>query len=168
MSGFLKKRRPTTSGTGVCPSPCTDPVIAVLANPLTFHSQETTGYRCHKDVFRHCEGVGRRFSAPQIVSRRYKCPHKTLRSAFLPNHATIPLTHGSQQSKDIEEKLGDLIPWLTKLKDSVATPSADGNLEEAERRKQLTQLVSHLFHLVDSSQPSADPWKTLRKDLRRC
>lgn len=78
------------------------------------------------------------------------------------------LTHPFQQSKDVEEKLGDLIPWLAKLKDSVAVTGADGNHEEAERRGRLTRFVSCLYCLADSIQSSVDPWKTLRNDLRNC
>lgn len=167
MSGFLKKRRLTTSGTGIGPSSCTDPVIAVL-NPLMFRSKETTGYRCYKDASRHRKGVGRRLSASQIVFRGYKCAYQTLRSTFLSNHATVLLTQRSQQSKDVENKLRDLIPWLTRLKDGVATHSAGGNHEEAERRKQLTRFVSHLCCLPNSCQSSADRWKTSRNDLRCC
>ena len=36
----------------------------------------------------------------------------------------------------------DLIPWLTKLKDNMTTPSTDNNPEEAERREQLTRFAS--------------------------
>ena len=61
-----------------------------------------------------------------------------------------PLTDFSQQSKDVEDKLGDLIPWLIKLKDSVTTASADGNHEETKRREQLIQCVVSSF-IVDSS-----------------
>ena len=57
-----------------------------------------------------------------------------------------PLTDFSQQSKDVEDKLGDLIPWLIKLKDSVTTASADGNHEETKRREQLIQCVASSLH----------------------
>ena len=62
-----------------------------------------------------------------------------------------PLTYPSQGCKDVEDKLGDLVLWLTKLKNSVTTASADGNHEEAERRKELARFLSHPRHLVDSS-----------------
>ena len=53
-----------------------------------------------------------------------------------------PLTGFSQQSKDVEDKLGDLILWLIKLKDGVTTASADGNHEETKRHEQLIQCVA--------------------------
>ena len=74
----------------------------------------------------------------------------------------------SQQCKDVEDKLGDLIPWLIKLKDSVTTASADGNHEEATRREQLTRYASYPRYPIDPNQPSADPWKMSRDRLRRC
>ena len=69
----------------------------------------------------------------------------TTRYWFSSNRATIPLIHSPQECKDVEEKLGDLIPWLIKLKDSLTTPKADNNPEEAERRENLTRFVSHLY-----------------------
>jgi hypothetical protein len=63
----------------------------------------------------------------------------------------MSLTRPSQQSKDVKEKLEELIPWLTKLKDGVTTPSADNNHEEAERREQLTQFVSYPYYIADPS-----------------
>ena len=57
-----------------------------------------------------------------------------------------PLTDFSQQSKDVEDKLGDLIPWLIKLKDSVTMASADSNHEETKRREQSIQCVASSLH----------------------
>ena len=74
----------------------------------------------------------------------------------------------SQQCKDVEDKLGDLIPWLTKLKGTVVASDTNGNYEEAERRKQLTRFVSWFCCLANSREPSVDPWKTLRNNPRRC
>ena len=51
----------------------------------------------------------------------------------------------------MEEKLGELVLWLTKLKDSVGTASSDDNPEEAERREQLTRFLSHPRHRANSS-----------------
>ena len=58
------------------------------------------------------------------------------------------LIHSSQESKDVEEKLGDLIPWLTKLKDNVMAPSAEDNREEMERLEQLTRFPLHHYLLI--------------------
>ena len=70
----------------------------------------------------------------------------------------ISLTYPSQGCKDVEDKLGDLLIWLTKLKDSVLTTSAGGNHEEAERREQLTRFLSYPHRLADSVQSSlSDP-----------
>ena len=51
----------------------------------------------------------------------------------------ISLIHSSQESKDVRDKLGDLVQWLTKIKDGVLTTSAGDNREEAEGRAQLTR-----------------------------
>ena len=64
---------------------------------------------------------------------------------------TISLIHSSQESKDVEDKLGELALWLTKLKDNVGTVSSDDNLEEAERREQLLKFLSHPHHRANSS-----------------
>ena len=68
---------------------------------------------------------------------------------------TIPLTYPSQGCKDVEDKLGDLVVWVTKLNNSVTTISADGNREEVERRKQLARFQFHPHRLVDWSQSFA-------------
>jgi len=60
-----------------------------------------------------------------------------------------PADSSTQQSKDVQDKLGDLIPWLVKLKDSVTTAGANGNHEEAKRREQLIRCVSRPRCLVD-------------------
>ena len=57
------------------------------------------------------------------------------------DHFAISLIHPSQESQDVEDRLGDLVLWLTKLKDGVVTTSVDGNREEAERREQLTMFA---------------------------
>ena len=72
--------------------------------------------------------------------------------------STISLIYPSQGCKDVEEGLGDLILWLTKLKGSVMTTRTDDNREEAERREQLTRFLLHPHPLDDSSQsPALDP-----------
>ena len=78
-----------------------------------------------------------------------------------------PLTDIPQQSKDVEDELESLIPWLTKLNNSLTKGSADDTQEEAVRREQLLRFVPR-FHLADPSQPSVGPWKTSRNDLGRC
>ena len=139
MSNIWWKRRAKAGGTGTEPTPCTDPDSYRCQNLITSHSEETTGHRCDENVAGHRKGVSRRSSAPQIVFGRYKCAYQTLRCTCLSGSVPTPLTHPFQQSKDVEDKLKDLIPWLVKLKDSVATANANGNHEEAERRKQLTR-----------------------------
>ena len=96
------------------------------------------------------------------------CHHQTLWRAFPLNSAPTPLTESSQQSKDIEDKLGDLIPWLAKLNERTTLTSIDGNHEEAERRAQLKGCVQHFRRLVDPSKPFVEPWKISRIDLKRC
>jgi hypothetical protein len=53
-------------------------------------------------------------------------------------------THGY---KGVEENLGDLVTWLTKLKDSIATTTTDDDREEAERREQLARFHHFLIDL---------------------
>ena len=100
--------------------------------------------------------------------RGYKCAHQTLRGVFLSSPVTILLTHIPQQCKDVEDKLGDLIPWLIKLKGIVMIADANGNYEEMERRKQLTRFVLRYCCLVNPCEPSVDLWRTLKNGPRGC
>jgi len=99
---------------------------------------------------------------------RHHRAHQTLRRAFPPSSALTPLTESLQQSKDIEDKLADLILWLTKLKDSATLARADGDHGEAERREQLKQYVQLLRRLADPGKQSVVPWKISRVDLKHC
>ena len=56
------------------------------------------------------------------------------------------LTDSSQQMQDMKDKLEDLIPWVTKLKDSLTKVNLDDH-EEAERRTQLAEFASHFRYL---------------------
>lgn len=76
--------------------------------------------------------------------------HYEVRSRQIGSQPCLVDLHLPQESKDVEEKLGDLIPWLNKLKGSVTTARPDDSREEAERHEQLTRFVSRLL-LVDSS-----------------
>ncbi|KAF9784629.1 hypothetical protein BJ322DRAFT_855846 [Thelephora terrestris] len=49
-----------------------------------------------------------------------------------------------EESKDVQDKLGDLIPWLIKLKGSVTTGSAGGSREEAERREEFIRALDEI------------------------
>ena len=48
----------------------------------------------------------------------------------------------------MKDKLGDLIPWLEKLQDTLAKVNPDNDREEVERRSQLAKFVSRLKSLV--------------------
>ena len=116
-------------------------LMVVVPLPLTPRSKATADYRCYEDASRHRQRVSRCVPSPQIVFGRRHCTHQTLRSRFLLDNAPTPLTASYQQSKDVGDKLADLIPWLTKLKDTMSA-TADGNHEEAKRREILTQCVA--------------------------
>ena len=79
----------------------------------------------------------------------YRRANKTLRRTFLSNRAAISLTRPLQESKDVEEKLGALIPWLTKLKESLTATRADDDSEDAEGLRQLTRFASHIYRPTD-------------------
>lgn len=42
-------------------------------------------------------------------------------------------------------KLEELIPWVTRLKDSLTKANTKDDSEEVERRTQLTKFVEHLY-----------------------
>ena len=64
----------------------------------------------------------------------------------------ISLISPFQGCKDVEEKLLELVMWLSKLKDSVVTTSADVNGEEAKRRDQLARFLSYPCCLAGTTQ----------------
>jgi len=47
-----------------------------------------------------------------------------------------------QQFQDVKDKLEDLVPWATKLKDGLTKANAKDDREEEERRAQLAKFVS--------------------------
>ena len=69
-------------------------------------------------------------------------------------YRTVLLTYPRQGCQDVEDKLGELVRWLSKLKDSVTTTNADGNREEAERHDQLARFVSNAYRLTGTTQLS--------------
>jgi hypothetical protein len=58
----------------------------------------------------------------------------------------------------VKDKLNDLIPWLEKLKETLAKVNPDGDREEVERRLQLAKFVSY-------PEPPAYPITTLYRSL---
>jgi len=64
---------------------------AVVANPLITRSEEAATNRCHEGVSRHCEGIGRWISSPQILLGWHQCAHQTLRCTPTPNNIPLPL-----------------------------------------------------------------------------
>ena len=141
MSDSQSKRPRTISGAATEQSSCTQPTNHRVHKLTPLLSKETTAYRCNDNSSRHGERVGRRFPTPQILFGSHRCVQEALRSVSPPILTAISLTHPPQQSKDIEDKLRDLIPWLTKLENTVTTGNLDTNPEEAARREQLTRLA---------------------------
>ena len=146
MPNPLRKQLPTVDGTEITSSSMGSDYHRIY-KLMNFHSKETTVHRCDESAAGYRKRVGRCFPASQIMLRRYQCAHKTLRCASQSDQAAISLIYSSQESKDVEDKLGDLVLWLTKLKDGVLTTSADNNREETERRAQLTRFPPHPSHL---------------------
>ena len=142
MSNLLRKRCPTASGVQIGSSSCRRSDHCQICKLMDLHSEEAVTYRCNKDISRHCEGVSRCMCPSQIVFGMYQCTDQALRSEFPHQIAAAPLTHSSQESKGVEEKLVDLIPWLTKLKASVTMTPDEGG-DDAERREELMWCVSH-------------------------
>jgi len=52
----------------------------------------------------------------------------------------------SQQIQDVKDKLEDLVPWVTKLEDSLTKPGAGDDSEEATRREQLKRFVLCIWY----------------------
>ena len=151
MPNLARKLRQTASGKEIGPNPCTRSNCYRICKLMAFRSEETALHRCDENATRCRKSIGRCFPSSQIMFGRYQCAHKTLRGAFRSDRITISLIHSSQESKDVEDKLGELVLWLTKLKDSVGTASSDDNPEETERREQLTRFLSHPHHRANSS-----------------
>jgi hypothetical protein len=51
------------------------------------------------------------------------------------------LTNSSQESRDVKEKLEELVHWLVKLKDVLMGADADDDREEMERRARLEKFA---------------------------
>ena len=62
-------------------------------------------------------------------------------------HSTL-LTDSSQEIQDIKDKLGDLIPWVIKLKGSLVNANTKADHEEVERRTQLAKFALCLCYLT--------------------
>jgi len=54
----------------------------------------------------------------------------------------------ARQFQDVKDKLEGLVPWVTKLKDTLTKADAKDDREEVERRAQLAKFVSHLWHVA--------------------
>ena len=149
VSGTPRKRPPSSGGAQTKPSSCEIPDHhSPLSNPLMTRSQETTIHRCRQDVIRHCEGIRRCISAPQVVFRRDQRADQALRCASPSNNPPVTPTNTTQQYNEVKDKLDDLIPWLEKLLATLAKVDPNGDHEEVERRSQLEKSVSRLSSLV--------------------
>lgn len=168
MPNVLRKRRPTASEAGIEPSICTNPGPPHNPTLTISHSEETATHRCYEGGSRCRKRVVWLVPSPPIVFGRDQCHYQTLRRALLSNIAPPLLTDLSQESKDVENELGDLIPWLAKLKDSITTAGDNGNHEEENRRDQLIRCALHPRCFAHSSSPFVDPWETSRAGPRRC
>jgi len=51
------------------------------------------------------------------------------------------LTYPSQQIQDVKDKLEDLVPWVSKLKDTLTAANGKDDREEEERRVQLAKFA---------------------------
>jgi len=56
----------------------------------------------------------------------------------VPRRFHSPLTV-PQQYKDVKEKAEQLAPWLKKLRDNIATATGNVDLEEEQRRAELSR-----------------------------
>ena len=130
MPDTQSKRSPAVSGAGTAQSSCTRFTNHNIHKLTALLSKGPATHRRNDNSSRHRERIGSRLSTTQILFESHRCVQETLRSASPPNLTAILLTpHPRQQSKDVEDKLRDLIPWLTKLENTVTTGSLDTNPE---------------------------------------
>ena len=54
----------------------------------------------------------------------------------------------SQETKDVKERLEDLVTWVTALEESLMKLKTGNDPEEGERCQQLAQFISRLLHLA--------------------
>ena len=123
---------------------------------MTSHSEETAVHRCNEDAVGYRKRVSRRLSSPQIVFGRHQCARQALRCAVSSNNNATTLTDSHQEFGDVKDKLMDLVPWLTTLRESLTEASNDPR--EAERREQLKRSVT-LFQLP--SLPKSTVYRSL-------
>jgi len=83
------------------------------------------------------------------------------------NRTEAMLTDFVQQSEDIKDKLEELIPWLTKLLESLAKVDPNEDQQEVERRTQLSRSVTNQTrHSTSKKRSFVGPWKTSHNDRK--
>ena len=83
------------------------------------------------------------------------------------NHTEALLTDFFQQSKDVKDRIEQLILWLTKLRESLAKVDPNDDKQEVERRTRLARSVANQTrHFTSEDESFVGPWKILRNDRK--
>lgn len=150
----LKKQLPTADGMETVSNSCTRLNYRRLRKLMAFSQQRNNASSMRRRRCWISQMSRPMFSLlSNLVWEGLVSSSNTMRCASVGSHK-ISLTHPFQGYKDVEDKLGDLATWLSKLKANGMTTSADVNPEEAERREHMKRFPSHSHRLAHSSQPS--------------
>ena len=151
MSSFFRKRRMTTSSTEIRPASCTVPDHQGTPNPTDYRLPAAKRQRLI-DATKVLLDIAKESSDwfPPLksclggINALIKhCDVRSRRMIFFHFTDEIP-----QEIQDVKDKLEDLTPWVTKLKDGLVNTAAKGDHKEAERRTQLAKFASHLRSLT--------------------
>ena len=153
MSNPLRKRRAVTGGAEIGPGPCT-------RSDHHRNSERSSSLISVAKKQRFIDATKMLLDIANEASDAFP----PLKSCLGGINALIkyyevrvhPIAHDftdvrTQGCKDVEDNLRDLVLWLTKLRDGMATTSSDENPPEMERREQLTRFLPRHYRLADSS-----------------
>ena len=142
---FLSRNRTRYTEQHSCRTPSKEPRARVSKSDYThvsiflmIYRDGTEGGERYQDTSGYREGVVRLVPSPQVGSRWCQRGHQALRSRVIPCLFYPSLTV-SQECKDVKEKAKQLIPWLNRLKDNLSTVANEIDLEEVQRRAELSR-----------------------------
>ena len=114
-----------------------DPILASKILTISSKACGESGGWC-QDTFGHRRGGVGCVSPPQVCPWLCQRARQTLWGEAVPYRHYLWFTL-SQEYKDVKEKVDQLVPWLTRLKDNIAVVATGVDPEEEKRREELSR-----------------------------